>query len=550
MKIIISLFILVLSNPALANEITNADTVFFNGTIWSGVEDAPDASVLSVKNGLIHYIGNDAAYIEQAETKVDLEGGFLMHGFIDNHVHFIEGGAGLASVQLRDANTPALFRQRIADYAASLEEGRWVLFGNWDHELWGGELPTRAWIDSVTGDTPIFVMRLDGHMGLANSAALQLAGINRDSVADAEGEIIRDSNGEPTGVLKDSAMNPVFAVIPQPTDAEVVAAIKAAQAHALSLGITQVHAVTANANEVTMLDAFRTAHREGELKIRAYVLTPLEHWQDSKKLIDSEGLGDEILKWGGLKGFVDGSLGSTTAWFYQPYLDAPETSGFALTKPPALQKLVDDADSAGIKLAIHAIGDRAIDVLIDTFELTAVDQIADRRYRIEHFQHPSLEAINRAAENGIIASMQPYHAIDDGRWAEKRIGEERIKTTYAFKTILEAGGLLSFGSDWPVAPLSPLSGVYAAVTRQTTDGANPGGWQPQEKISVEQALRAYTVTNAYAAFEDDVAGTLKIGNRADLVILAQDPRRVEPDTLPEIKVVATMISGKTVYSGQ
>ncbi|MEM7358149.1 MAG: amidohydrolase [Pseudomonadota bacterium] len=530
-----------------AQQESPVDTAYFNGTVWAGVEGAQDASVLTVKNGLIRYVGNDLAQTKGAVRKVDLAGGFLMHGFIDNHVHFIEGGAGLASVDLRDANTPELFKQRIADYAADLEPGRWVLFGNWDHELWGGELPTRHWIDAETGDTPVFVMRLDGHMGLANTAALKLAGITRNSVADAEGEIIRDQTGEPTGILKDSAMNPVLAVIPKPSDAEVVDAIKAAQQHALSLGVTQVHAVTANANEVTMLDAFRLAHQQGELQMRAYVLTPLEHWQSSKKLIENEGYGDSTLKWGGVKGFVDGSLGSTTAWFYQPYIDKPETNGFALTKPPALQTLVNEADDAGIKLAIHAIGDQAIDVLIDAFENTAGDQIKARRYRIEHFQHPSKQAIERAAEHGIIVSMQPYHAIDDGRWAEKRIGKDRIKTTYAFKSILDVGGLLSFGSDWPVAPLSPLSGVYAAVTRQTTDGANPHGWQPQEKISVSQALRAYTSTNAYAAFEDDVAGTLEAGKRADLVILNQDPRKIDPGAIPTIQVLSTIIDGKPVY---
>ena len=511
------------------------------------MQGAPDATVLAVKDGVISYVGGDATVGIAAKEAVDLKGRFVMPGFIDNHVHFLDGGAGLASVDLRDAATPEAFSKRIIDYVATLSAGRWVLNGNWDHELWGGTLPRKEWIDEATANTPVFVYRLDGHMALANSAALRLAGIDASTAAPDGGEIVRDENGEPTGVLKDNAMNPVLAVLPKPSEDELLDAFALAQSHALSLGLTQVHAVIANPTETAMLDTLRLALDRGLMRIRIYVLTPIEHWKSARGLVAREGQGGDTLRWGGLKGFVDGSLGSTTAWFHEPFTDRPETRGFPLTDPAALKAMMVDADAAGLKLAVHAIGDKAIDVLIDAMRATAGAEIAGRRYRIEHFQHPSGSAIQAAAASGIIASMQPYHAIDDGRWAEKRIGPERIKTTYAFRTLLDAGVILTFGSDWPVAPLSPIEGIYAAVTRRTTDGAHPDGWQPQEKITVEEALTAYTVTNAYAGFEEDKAGTLEVGKRADFVVLSDDPRAVDPVAIRNLRVLATLIDGEAAY---
>jgi predicted amidohydrolase YtcJ len=502
---------------------------------------------MAIKDGVVTYVGDGQAVRVAARVTVDLNGRFVMPGFIDNHVHFLDGGAGLASVDLRDATTQQEFSDRIKEYADTLPAGRWVLNGNWDHEWWGGELPRKDWIDDTTGDTPVFIHRLDGHMALANSAALKLAGVDAATETPDGGEIVRDANGEPTGILKDNAMDLVFSVVPAISDDEKLAAFELAQSHALSLGLTEVHAVTNGPADATMLGAFRLAHERGLMKIRIYALTPIDNWASARDLVSREGTGDEVLRWGGVKGFVDGSLGSTTAWFYEPFTDVPESSGFPLADPQGLAGVMADADAAGLKLAIHAIGDRAIDVLIDSMRATAGAEIKDRRYRIEHFQHPSSEAIRKAAESGIIASMQPYHAIDDGRWAEKRIGPERIKTTYAFRSILDAGAILTFGSDWPVAPLSPIDGVYAAVTRQTIDGLNPEGWQPQEKITVEEALSAYTVANAYAGFEEDRAGTLESGKRADFIVLSDDPRKVDPPAIRDIEVLETIIGGATVF---
>jgi len=526
-----------------SEDVRTADTLYTNGIIWTGTGEATS---FAVKDGLISYVGNDKANMSASET-IDLGGRFVMPGFIDNHVHFFEGGTALASVDLRDAVTPDEFTQRITDFSETLPAGRWILTGNWDHENWGGELPRKDWIDAGTQDTPVMVTRLDGHMALANSAALNLAGITAQTPTPEGGEIIRDANGDPTGVLKDNAMNLVFAVVPKPSDDEILETFKLAQAHALSLGLTEVHAVTASPNETTMLSAFHLAQTRGAMKLRVQIFTPLEHWQDARDYVAANGSSNGKLSWGGVKGLVDGSLGSTTAWFYDPYTDGPDKSGFALIKPDDLKTLLSGADEAGLKLAIHGIGDKAIDLIIDNMKTITGNDISARRFRIEHFQHPSRAAIKAAADNGIIASMQPYHAIDDGRWAEKRIGPERIKTTYAFRSILDAGGILTFGSDWPVAPLSPLEGVYAAVTRQTTDGTHPNGWQPQEKISVEEALTAYTLSNAYAGFTDDTGGTLEVGKRADFIILSDDPRKIDPAAIQNINVLQTIIDGETVY---
>lgn len=552
MKILAASFFLVLLSscilqPHADRHLIQADLLILNASIWTANIKAPVATALAIKDGDIVYVGEVDGVAIQAKRTVDLDGHFVMPGFIDNHVHFLEGGFGLASVNLRDANTPQEFTRRIVEYAKTRKAKQWVLNGNWDHTLWGGELPHRNWIDEGTGDTPVLVFRLDGHMALANSAALKLAGITAETPTPEGGDIVRDSTGEPTGVLKDVAAFMVQAVVPPASDDELLGAIELAQNHALSLGLTQVHAMTASPTEVNMLDAFVLARDHGLLTLRAKVFTPLESWQTARDTVAVNGRGDELLRWGGVKGLVDGALGSATAWFYEPFIDDTTNSGFPLIQPAQLNDLIKGADQAGLTLAIHAIGDKAIDTLINGFEKTAGEQIADRRYRIEHFQHPTAGAIKRIAKLGIIASAHPYHAIDDGRWAEEKIGSKRVKTTYAFRSILDAGGILSFGSDWPVAPLSPLAGVYAAVARQTIDGKNQEGWQPQEKITVEEALAAYTINNAYAGFEEDRAGSLAVGKRADLVVLSADPRRVAPEQIKEIHVTTTMVGGEVLY---
>jgi predicted amidohydrolase YtcJ len=300
----------------------------------------------------------------------------------------------------------------------------------------------------------------------------------------------------------------------------------------------------------TDLETYQRAHRNNKLNLRIYSFAPIHTWQRLDSFVKKTGRGDNTLRWGALKGFVDGSLGSTTAWFYQPYLDAPGTAGLQVTDTLLLRKWILQADSAGLHVAVHAIGDRAIDWLLNVFEEANKALQKDRRFRIEHAQHLTQQAITRFASLSVIPSMQPYHAIDDGRWAAKRLDDTRLKGTYAFSSLIKAGAKLTFGSDWTVAPLTPIEGIYAAVTRRTLDNNNEGGWYPAEKITVEQALRCYTVNNAYAGFNEDKTGMLKAGMFADFVVLSQNLFKLNPADIRNTKVLSTFINGKEVYKKQ
>ncbi len=528
-----------------------ADVVLTGGRIWPGPgtpaagPEAPTA--LAVRDGRVMAVGQDAEIERLAGPKtrrVALAGRRVVPGFMDSHTHFLAGGFDLAGVQLRDARTPAEFTRRIGDYARR-RSGDWVLGGTWDHELWGGELPRRDWIDSLTPRTPVFVSRLDGHMALANTRALELAGVTRETADPSGGTIVRYPDGRPTGILKDAAQALVERVIPPPSDAARDRALRAALDHALARGVTLV----ADMGSWEGLATYRRARAHGALGLRVYSVVPLASWQRLSEFIAKEGHGDHRLFWGGVKAFVDGSLGSTTAWFYQPYQDAPETRGLVVADTTELWRSIVAADAAGLQVIVHAIGDRANDWLLDSFrDARSLNGARDRRFRIEHAQHLTPAAIRRFAELGVIASMQPYHAIDDGRWAEKRIGPERIKTTYAFRDLLDAGARLAFGSDWTVAPIDPLLGIYAAVTRRTIDGATPNGWVPEQKITVEEALTAYTANNAYANFLDGVLGTLEPGKYADLVVLSEDVFAIDPVAIENVKVDLTMVEGTVAYA--
>jgi predicted amidohydrolase YtcJ len=434
------------------------------------------------------------------------------------------------------------------EFTRGLNPGDWVTGGDWDHEMWGGELPHRSWIDAGTLLNPVLISRLDGHMALANSVALELAGITSSTPVPPGGEIVLDpETGEPTGILKDEAMSLVSRVIPPATEEAMDRALDDAIEHALSRGVTQTH----HMGTWDDLETFRRARADDRLKMRVYSVVPISTWERLRDFTAENGRGDDILWWGGLKGFVDGSLGSTTAWFYEPYSDDPSTSGLLLTDTASLRRWAMAGDEAGLQLIIHAIGDQANDWLLDLYQ-AAIDEHGpgDRRFRIEHAQHLSPDAFPRFEEMGVIPAMQPYHAIDDGRWAEKRIGPDRIKTTYAFRSLLDAGAPLAFGSDWTVAPMDVLEGLYAAVTRRTFDGANPDGWVPEEKITLEEALTAYTSGSAFAGFVDDRVGRLQPGLYADLAVLSQDLFQVDPVEIPSVQVEMTMVSGEIVYRNE
>src|SRR5437773_4509510 len=550
---IISLALMSLNLPTHAvNSSFVADLIIVNGNIHTMDATQPGAQAVAIHGNRIIAVGSNEEIKKLAgpSTRViDANGQGVLPGFNDAHVHFMSGGFQLSSVDLRDANTPQEFAERIRDFAAKLPRGRWITGGDWDHERWpDAKLPAKELIDRYTPDTPVFVNRLDGHMALANSLALKLAGVTSATKDQDGGVSVRDpKTGEPTGILKDAAQSFVWKVIPAPSFEEKLAAARAATNHAASLGVTSVQDMSAGVD----VGVYQTLLDRGELKTRIYAVWPLPGWDRLARTGVRAHFGSAMLRTGGLKGFADGSLGSTTALFFEPYLDAPNTSGIPsdeMFPEGAMLERVRGADRAGLQVIIHAIGDRANDNILSIYERVQKENgDRDRRFRIEHAQHLRPQDIPRFARDKVIASMQPYHAIDDGRWAEKRIGPERAKTTYAFRSLLDSGAMLAFGTDWTVAPLSPVLSIYAAVTRRTLDGKNPNGWIPEQKISVEEAVRAYTVGSAFAEFQENEKGTITPGKLADFVVLSRDIFTIDPKEIEKAKVVMTIMDGRVVY---
>ncbi len=536
-----------------SSDTPSASLVVTGARVWTGDPELPWAGAVAVAGDEIVAVGSTediAAFIDDSTNVIESDGGMLVPGFIDSHVHFLAGGAAIASVQLRDAQTPEEFIGRVGAFAEGAEAGEWIMGGTWDHTNWGGELPRRDWIDAVTPDNPVWISRLDGHMALANTLALQQAGVDADTPDVAGGEIIRDETGRPTGILKDNAMLLVQEAVPKPTQRQLDNYLDAAMPYVAANGVTTVHDMFDNvADGWVGLETYRRAAARGDLMTRIYAVTPLGEWQKLAADIERNGRGNEWLKTGGVKGFMDGSLGSHTAAMLAPFADTPEKSGFLLDSLENLRTMMAGADAAGLQLNIHAIGDRAIRDLLDIFhDVAKANGTRDRRFRMEHAQHIHPDDIDRFAVQDVIASMQPYHAIDDGRWADDVIGAERARTTYAFKSLIDSGAHVALGSDWYVAPADPLAGIYAAVTRRTLDGENPDGWVPEQKISVEQALRGYTYEGAYASFEEDRKGMLKPGMLADMVLIDRDLTAIPPESIRDAKVLKTIVGGRVVYS--
>jgi predicted amidohydrolase YtcJ len=538
------------TSPARAASVTLA---IVNARVWTGDSSRPWAEAVAIAGERILAVGTTTeirALANGAEI-VDATGRLVVPGFIDAHVHFVDGGLRLASVQLRDAKTPDEFVARIKSFAATVPAGTWITGGDWDHWLWGGELPTRDWIDTVTPDHPVWVNRLDGHMALANSAALARAGIKKATPEMTGGEIVRRPDGEPAGIIKDNAMPLVDRVVPPPAASTQDHALALAMKYVNERGVTSVHDMSMGTWD--SLAVFARARKAGILTVRLYSAAPLADW---KRLADivagrefggADGRGDEWLRIGALKGFVDGSLGSHTAAFHEPFTDAPADRGLLMNTPQDLYTWISAADAAGLHVVVHACGDRANSVLLDIYErVTREHGPRDRRFRIEHAQHLTPADIPRFARLDVIASMQPYHAIDDGRWAERFIGD-RIRTTYAFRSLLDAKARIAFGSDWFVAPPAPLEGIYAAVTRRTIDDNHPDGWVPAQRITVEEALRAYTVDAAYASFEEGLKGTITPGLLADIVMLERNIFDIPPEQIRDVRVAMTVAGGRTVY---
>ncbi len=528
-----------------------ADMIVY-GRVWTGDSARPWAAAVAVQGDTIMAVGDSAtvgAYAGASTRVVTNGGGMVAPGFNDAHTHFMSGGFQLRSVDLRDANTPEEFIARLKAFAATLKPGEWIQGGDWDHERWAGSpLPEHGWIDSVTPNNPVYVNRLDGHMAVANAAAMRLAKVSRQTPDIAGGTIVRDAAGNPTGIFKDNAQGLIYRAIPDPSPEQSDSAIARATHWAASKGVTGVSAVSVSWGE---LAAIKRAYRNGTLLTRVSVYVPLGAWRRMADTLKADGPGDDFLRVAGLKGFVDGSLGSRTALFYEPYADDPSTSGLLVTPEDSLRRWIGAGDSVGLQIAVHAIGEKANGLVLDIYDSVAKAHGArDRRFRIEHAQHLRPADVTRLARLGVVASMQPYHAIDDGRWAEKRVGAQRIHNMYVFRSLLDRHARLAFGSDWTVAPIDPLLGIYAAVTRRTLDDKNPGGWLPNEKISVDEALRAYTEGDAYAMFAEGQRGVLRAGQKADLVLLDQDLTTIRPEEIQQAKVRMTVVGGKVVFSAE
>jgi predicted amidohydrolase YtcJ len=526
-----------------------ASLAVIHARVWTGNAAHPWADALAVNGNTILAVGDTAAIqkLIVPHTRVlDARGGMVTPGFIDSHVHFLEGGLSLRSVQLRDARSKEEFVARIKAFAATAPPGTWITGGDWDHQNWGGELPRKDWIDAATPKNPVWINRMDGHMSLANSLALAPAKVGKDTREVEGGAVVRDASGEPTGILKDNAKSLVDRAMPAPSAQMMDRALDAAMKYVAENGVTSV----VHMGTWSDLEVFRRAQKERRLRTRIRAAVPLSTWERLAQTVAREGRGGDFLSIGCLKAFVDGSLGSHTAAFLEPFTDAPKDRGLLVNQPDDLYRWTSGATRAGLQVMVHAIGDRAIRLQLDIFDRVRNEQHPpDPRFRIEHAQHIAPADLPRFAGIGVIASMQPYHALDDGRWADRVIGPERARTTYAFRNLLDLHARLAFGSDWDVAPPTPLEGIYAAVTRRTLDDRNPEGWVPQQKITVEEALRAYTSDAAYAEFAERRKGTLEVGKLADFVLLDRDLTRIPAPEIRHVRVLATVVGGETVYEG-
>jgi predicted amidohydrolase YtcJ len=531
-------------------------TVYYlHGRIYTNDPQHPWAAAMAVREGKIYCIGGiDTVMLEcgggqeDAET-VQLKGHFVMPGFNDAHVHLGAAGADMLSVQLNGAASVEELQKRLADAIATHAEGEWITGRGWDHTLWPEKVfPTKQQLDAVSPKNPVLLTHVSGHVAVANSAALKIAGITKNSPNPTGGEIERDANGEPTGMLKEgSAMSLVRQNIPEPSEEQRRRGIELVLADAAKNGVTSVQ----DNSEWEDFLVYHDLKEEKKLTVR---ITEWLHFTTSlgelQNMRSEGGVSDSFLKTGALKMVTDGALGSRTAALLAPYSDDPTASGILTMDPAKLRQMAIERDKAGFQLAFHAIGDRANRVALDVFEAVAkANGPRDRRDRIEHAQVVAPEDFPRFASLKVIASMQPSHQTTDMRWAEQRVGQDRVKGAYAWATLQKSGARLAFGTDYPVEPISPMRGLYACVTRELPDGGPQGGWQPQEKISLEDCIRAYTTGSAYAQFEEGKKGELKRGEYADFVVLSNDLTKVPPSEFVKTRVLRTVVGGRTVYQG-
>ena len=529
-----------------------ADLIIRNARIWTVDRSLPEAEAVAILGERIVAVGSSRevdAWRGPHTRVVDAAGKRLLPGFNDAHVHFTDGGAQLDNVQLNDAASPREFSRRIRGRAAKTGKGEWLLGGDWDETKWSpAELPTKDLIDAATPEVPVAVNRYDGHMVLANSLALKLAGITAQTPDPDGGVIVRNAQGDPTGALKDAAQDLLFKVVPPLNHDQLRHVVERALQHAAALGVTSVQNMNPDYADIAIYSELLD---EGKLTTRIYAAPLITQVDDQVKIGIRRAFGGPYLRMGAVKAFADGSLGSSTAYFFEPFSDQPGNRGLLSDEMHPISLMRDRmmrADGAGLQLCTHAIGDAGISAILDIYaEIEKAHGARDRRWRIEHAQHMAARDFDRFAQLHVIASVQPYHAIDDGRWAEGRIGHDRATRTYAFRTFLDHGVRLALGTDWNVAPLNPMLTLYAATTRATLDGKNPQGWFPEQKLTIKEAIEAYTMGSAYAEFQENEKGSITVGKLADMVLLSDDVLSIDPAKIREIKVLKTWVGGKMTY---
>jgi predicted amidohydrolase YtcJ len=554
-----------------------ADLVLLGARVYTLEPAQPWAEAVAVRGDRILKVGTRedvSKLVREGRTRVvELEGRLVLPGFIDNHTHFDSAGRLLLGLNLLEVDEPVEFRKRVGEAAARLPPGAWLVGGDWGaYGAWAKGstgaaagaprppefLPTKELIDGASGDHPALVSRFDGKLHLANTLALRAAGITSATRNPEDGEILRGADGEPNGLLRGAASKLVESVIPPPAYAQRKAEALRALHEARRFGVTTIHDNVANFDQ---LQLFRDLQKSGELTSRVWARMWLSEWERERDYLRRNavpavvgGWGDDMIRLGGLKAWVDGIMGNSSALFFEPYTSAPDSYGRlrpVMFPEGNLYRLIKGADRAGFTVTVHAIGDRANRILLDTYErVFAENPPRDRRFRVVHAQVMEPQDQLRFGRLGLVAEVQPYHAIDDMRWMEERIAS-RAENAYAFRGLMNGGAAMSFGSDWPGTnasyyPINPLLGIYAAVTRQTLEGRPEGGWFPRQRISLEDAVRFFTWNNAYATFEEDSKGSLRDGKLADLVVLDRDIFARPPRELIETQVLYTILGGKIV----
>lgn len=535
----------------------SADLVLINGRVWTADSKRPWANAIAIGANKIIAVGTTTAIrrLERPGTKViDLAGRFVMPGINDAHIHFLGGSLAAMQVDLNEAKSLADVQDRLRKFAADKPQGEWITGFGWQYNIFPGGLPDRAGIDAAIADRPVYLRAYDGHTAWANSKALEIAGVNSTTKFEGFGEIVQDKNGNPTGVLKEGAMGLVSRYVPRPSREAELDALRRGFKAAAALGITSIQNAHGSIGEIEIYDELL---KKRELTLRtsfAFTTGPSTKQADIDRIIAAGNKYDSpMLKAKAIKIAVDGVIESYTAAMIRPYSNRTDTAGKAIFTQDQLNELVQMADKVGLQIYIHAIGDRGVRMALDAFEnAIRVNGRRDSRFRIEHIETIQPEDIARFKKLRVIASMEPIHADPGtiGVWSDA-IGPERTRRGFAWRSLEKAGARLVFSSDYPAAlSMSPWRGLHNAVNRQTVDGKPIGGWLPQQRVSIDTALRAYTSNGAYASFTEGQKGRVSTGMLADIIVLEQDPFAVATADLHKLKVRYTIFDGSVIYDSK